>query len=97
VSTLSISKRCADDHRFLADGIFLGLLFHQFVHWWSFSRGEDRLIVRLLVVSPALSEWRSVLVIITFSTLADITVLLDDLQCRYISIVSALFLQSSKR
>lgn len=44
------------------------------------------------MVSPVLSEWRSVLVIITFSTLADITVLLDDLQCRDISIVSDLYL-----
>jgi hypothetical protein len=40
--------------RFFADAILLGLILHQMVHWWQYSKGEERMIVKILVVSPDL-------------------------------------------
>ena len=37
--------------RFMVDAILLGIVLHQFIHWFQYSRHDDRLIVQLLVVS----------------------------------------------
>jgi hypothetical protein len=63
---------------FFADAIFLGIVFHQFVHWWQYSRTEDGWVVKTLVVSLAFTRrW-----------ITDTAVLLDGLQRRYLDLVS---------
>lgn len=37
--------------RFMVDAILLGVVLHQFIHWFQYSRGDDRPLVQLLVVS----------------------------------------------
>lgn len=64
---------------FFADAIFLGIVFHQFFHWWQYSRTEDGWVVKTLVVSPPSQCNRSS---------PDQPVLLDGLQCRHLHLVS---------
>jgi hypothetical protein len=61
----------------------LGVLLHQFTHWWQYARTSDARTVRYIVVSHHLGSGPS----ITIG--ADQAVLLHDLQYRYISLVSS--------
>jgi hypothetical protein len=36
----------------LADAIMLGVILHQFTHWWEYARGDDKPVVRYIVVCP---------------------------------------------
>jgi len=36
--------------RMLADAIMLGVILHQFTHWWEYARRDDKPVVRYIVV-----------------------------------------------
>jgi len=42
------------DGRMLADAIMLGVILHQFTHWWEYARRDDKPVVGYIVVCPPL-------------------------------------------
>jgi len=40
----------------LADAIMLGVILHQFTHWWEYARKDDKPVVRYIVVCPCLTK-----------------------------------------
>ena len=64
----------------LADAIMLGVILHQFTHWWEYARGDDKPVVRYIVVCPPRSFESKLMV-----------VLLHDMQYRSYYIVGSQF------
>jgi hypothetical protein len=62
--------------RMLADAIMLGVILHQFTHWWEYARGDDKPVVRYIVVCPPLSIGLKLMI-----------VLLHDMQYRSYNLV----------
>lgn len=61
--------------RFFADAIFLGVVLHQFVHWWQYSRTEDGWVVKSIVVSDHSTITSDILYPLTGSTTPWLSVL----------------------
>jgi hypothetical protein len=47
-------KRRLTRKRMMLDAILLGVILHQFIHWWEYARGEEKGVVRWIVVCPRL-------------------------------------------
>ena len=48
------------EYRMLADAIMLGVILHQFTHWWEYARADDKRVVRFIVVCPFLPDYRTI-------------------------------------
>lgn len=73
---------------FLVDAIFLGVILHQFAHWWQWSRKEDRWVVQSLVVRCPSSLLSSPRCTVLMRGRRCSIVLYHDCQSRYIRLVS---------